>query len=211
MMTINRQSPVKFDARTIETETRDYWLVVLKYADEGYGPYLVDLSHKTRWDIQDRDLSRFRPAGVEIPQIPGDCTLKNSVIVNRMNRTQAAVWHLGDTAPPIPKESAYTDVSEGVVHLALFGPNAFFITEKLTALDMLDPVKKTPFLMQGPFAHVPCQVVVMQRTSSADGCILFTCSRGYSQSMIHAVLSAGAEYDLCPAGEKRFSTTFMQG
>lgn len=210
MMTINRQSPVQFDAPAIETELRNGWSVALKYREEGDGPYLVDLSHKTRWDVQDRDLSRFRPAGVEIPHFPGDCSFENNVLVNRMNRTQSSVWHLGDTAPPMPDESAYTDVTEGAVHLALFGPNAVFITEKLTALDILDPAKKLPFLLQGPFAHVPCQIVVMQRMNRVDSCILFTCSRGYGQSIIHAVLSAGAEYDLCPAGEKRFSATFMR-
>ena len=207
-MTLNRQSPVKFDALEIETELRNGWPVTLKFEGEGDGPHLVDLSHKTRWDVQDRDVSRFRPAGVEIPQLPGQCTFKNNVLVNRMNRTQASVWHLGDATEPIPDESAFTDITEGAVHLALFGPNTFLITEKLTALDFLDPVKKPPFLLQGPFAHVPCQIVVMQRSNGADGGILFTCSRGYGQSIIHAVLNAGTEYNLKPAGEKRFSTTF---
>ena len=54
MMTINRQSPVQFDAPAIETELRNGWSVALKYREEGDGPYLVDLSHKTRWDVQDR-------------------------------------------------------------------------------------------------------------------------------------------------------------
>jgi hypothetical protein len=209
MTIMRRQSPVQFDAPAIETEFKNGWPVVLKYRMEGDGPYLVDLSHKTRWDVQDRDLSSIRPAGMEIPHFPGDCRFKNNVLVNRMNRTQASVWHLGDTAPPIPDESAYTDVTEGAVHLALFGPNAFFVTEKLTALDILDPAKKLPFLLQGPFAHVPCQIAVIQRKSRADGCILFTCSRGYGQSMIHAVLSAGAEYGLRPCGEERFSSIFL--
>ena len=210
MMTITRRSPVTFDAQAIETDSRDSWRVALKYADEGDGPYLVDLSHKTRWDVQDRALDRFRPAGVKIPPMPGECTFTDNILVNRMNKTQASVWHLGDTATPMPDEAAYTDVTEGVVHLALFGLNVFFITEKLTALDMLDPQKKPPFLLQGPLAHVPCQIVILQRNNRADGCILFTCSRGYGQSMTHAVLSAGADYDLRPAGEKRFFTSFIQ-
>ena len=210
MNSMTRQSPVQFDARAIETETRDHWCVVLKYADEGDGPFVVDVSHSTRWDVQDGDLSRFRPSGVAIPPHPGQCRFENNILVNRMNATQASVWHLGRTSAILPDESAYTDVTEGAFHLALFGPNAFFITEKLTALDVFDPAKKEPFLLQGPFAHVPCQIVVMQRINRADGCILFTGSRGYGQSMIHAVFTAGAEYGLRPTGENRFSTLFMQ-
>jgi hypothetical protein len=32
---------------------RDNWTVALEYDDEGQGPWLVDLAHKTRWDLQD--------------------------------------------------------------------------------------------------------------------------------------------------------------
>jgi hypothetical protein len=51
--------------------------------------------------------------------------------------------------------------------LALFGPNAFLIAEKLTNLDFLDPAKKRLSMLQGPFCHVPCQIVTLEK--SADG------------------------------------------
>jgi len=35
--------------------------------------------------------------------------------------------------------------------------------------------------------------------------LLMTCSRGYADSMVHALLDAGAEFGLKPAGEKRFT------
>jgi glycine cleavage system aminomethyltransferase T len=52
---------------------------------------------------------------------------------------------------------------------------------------------------------VPCQIVVLANAADGNGGFLLTCSRGYGDSMLHAVLEAGAEFDLRPAGEKRFS------
>ena len=87
--------------------------------------------------------------------------------------------------------------------LALFGKEIFAITEKLTALDFLDPLKETPFLLQGPFSHVPCQIVTLEKTPARCG-ILMTCSRGYARDMVGAILEAGAEFKLRPAGEQTF-------
>jgi hypothetical protein len=205
MADILRKSPVQFDAVPTQTEVRDYWKVALAYDDEGSGPYLVDLSHKVRLDLQSATLADFRPFDIPVPEMPGQCTLENGVLINRMNRTQAAVWQLTEAGAPMPEDPAYTDVSEATVFLALFGPKAFFIVEKLSALDFLDPGKTTPFLLQGPFSHVPCQLVALEKTADGDGGILFTCSRGYGHAMVHAVMEAGAEFGLRPAGEKRFA------
>lgn len=204
MADIQRRSPVQFDAAPTRTEVRDHWKVALEYDDEGAGPYLVDLSHKTRWDLQSADVGGYRPCDVAVPEKPGRCALENGVLLNRMNRTQVAVWHLAGAAA-LPDDPAYTDVTEGTVFLALFGPGAFSIAEKLSALDFLDPGKPAPFLLQGPFSHVPCQIVTLEKNADGSGGILFTCSRGYGHSMVHAVMAAGAEFGLRPAGENRFA------
>jgi glycine cleavage system aminomethyltransferase T len=99
-------------------------------------------------------------------------------------------------------------VTDATVCLALFGPNVLAVVEKLCALDFLDPRKQPPFLLQGPFSHVPCQLVLMERGPGFDGCVLIACSRGYAQSMLHAILGAGEEFGLKPAGEQRFSDRF---
>jgi glycine cleavage system aminomethyltransferase T len=90
------------------------------------------------------------------------------------------------------------------VFLALFGPNAFLVAEKLTNLDFMDPTKEAPFLLQGPFCHVPCQIVILGKSSDGSGGFLLTCSRGYGDSMVGAILKAGSEFGLRPAGENRF-------
>ena len=203
MVEIKRESPVVFDASPARTENRQNWTVVLEYDNEGEGPYVMDLSHLPRWDVQDSALNGITPAGVTIPESPGICTLSDGVLINRMNRTQAAVWHLLNESTPMPADSPYTDVTESTVFLAITGKEVFSIAEKLSALDFADPQKKPPFLFQGPFSHVPCQLVTLCRDENNSG-ILFTCFRGYAQDMVHAIMAAGAEFDLRPAGEDRF-------
>jgi len=210
MAEIQRQSPVRFKVSPLKTEVRENWIVALEYDEEGQGPWLVDLAHKSRWDLQDSKIGEQTPCGLTVPAAPGECTFSNNTLINRMNRTQASIYHLGGAASAMPDFSGYTDVSENTVFLALFGPNAFFIPEKLSSLDFTDPAGKAPFLLQGPFCHVPCQIVVLEKGVDRSGGFLLTCSRGYGDSMIHAVVQAGAEFDLRPAGENRFNT-FLDG
>jgi len=205
MADIIRQSPVQFNASATKTEVRNNWPVVLEYDDEGQGPHVVDLSHNTRWDLQSGNLADYNPCDTAVPEKPGQCALENKTLLNRMNGTQTAVWHLSGAPADMPDDSAYTDVSESTVFLAVFGPNAFGIAEKLSSLDLFDPEKKTPFLLQGPFSHVPCQIVTVEKGADGSGGFLLTCSRGYGHTMTHAVLEAGAEFGLRPAGENRFA------
>jgi len=203
MENIIRRTPVVFDRPTKINEITDNWDVVLEYEKEGPGPYLIDLSHRSRWDIQDNDLDRFKPWETSVPEIPCHCLLKNGLLINRMNRTQAAIWHLTGEKLDEPDDSAYTETTDGTIFLCMYGRNVFAIAEKLTSLDFLEPSRKAPFLLQGPFAHVPCQIVTMKKTDERSG-FLLTCSRSYAQDMVHALLDAGAEFGLQPTGENAF-------
>jgi hypothetical protein len=203
MTEIIRRSPVVFDSRPVKAELRSHWTVVVEYEQEGSGPYLVDLSHRTRWDLQHAELSEVRPWGSRVPDFPGHCAYESGILINRMNRTQASLWHLAGEMPVVFDGPAITDVTDATVFLALLGNNIFSITEKLTSLDFLDPSRKTPFLLQGPFSHVPCQIVTLEKNSNRSA-ILLTCSRGYAHDMVAAILSAGREFELRPAGEQIF-------
>jgi len=204
MEMIQRRSPLEFSAEPIKTETRDNWTVALEYEGEGSGPWLVDLSHRRRWDIQDGDLSTCQPFGCSIPEKYNQCGFDNGILINRMNRTQAAIWPLAGEAPPEPTETAYTETTDATLFVAIIGRHTLSIAEKLSALDLGDPANATPVLFQGPLSHVPCQIVVMDRSAENAG-ILFTCSRGYGRDMQRAVLQAGEEYGLRVAGESVFN------
>ncbi|MBU4426450.1 MAG: sarcosine oxidase subunit gamma SoxG [Proteobacteria bacterium] len=206
MKTNQRYSPVSFLSEPDQTEMRNGWKVVLKYKDEATGPFLIDLSHRKRLDVQDSNLSKFQPGGVTIPETPGLCAFQNGILINRMNRTQATVWHLLGDSPDMTQETTYTEVTEGSIFLALLGSasEVFSIMEKVTSLDLRQTANEPPFLIQGPIFHVPCQIVVFDEKEKGSA-ILFTCSRGYGTSMAQELLETGAEYGLRPAGEKAFS------
>jgi hypothetical protein len=204
MSQIRRESPIQFGLNPKETATIDNWTVALEYDEEGSGPWIVDLSHKARWDLQDRNVGDFTPCDQPVPASPGQSVLSGDILINRMNGTQASIYHLG-TAAELPNDSAYTNVTESTLFVALFGSNAFLIAEKLTNLDFMCPDKSAPFLLQGPFCHVPCQIVTLEKTAEGHGGFLMTCSRGYGDSMITAIRKAGAEFGLRPAGENRFT------
>ena len=206
MADIKRESPVKFSASPAKIEVRDNWTVALEYENEGLGPWLVDLAHKRRWDLQENQIGKQTPCNLAVPETPGACTFAGSTLINRMNRTQASIYHLGESTPAIPDFSGYTDVSESTVFLALFGPKAFRIAEKLTNLDFMDPAKQPPFLLQGPFCHVPCQIVTLEKALDGSGGFVLTCSRGYGDSMVEAIQKAGSEFGLRPTGENRFNS-----
>ena len=206
METNKRYSPVPFMGLPDQTEMRNGWEVVLKYNDEGNGPFLIDLSHRNRWDVQDVDLSKIQPGGVTIPENPGQGTFQNGFLINRMNRTQAAVWHLLGDSPDMTQDTAYTEITEGTACFALVGWNVdvFSVMEKVTSLYLCFPGNKPPFLVQGPIVHVPCQIVVFDEPEKGSA-VVFTCSRGYGRVMAQALLDAGVEWDLRPAGENTFS------
>ena len=206
MSTYHRQSPVYFKGRPAQTEQRDRWRVVLQYDDEGKGPFLIDLNHRIKWDVQDSNLLKIQPGGVTIPEIPGQCTFRDGILINRMNRTQAALWHLSGDSPATPQELTYTDITEAFALLAIVGlrTEVSLIMEKVTPLDILSPGMKPPFLVQGPVFHVPCQIVVLGERENSLA-ILIACSRGYGQSMAEELLDAGSQMGLRPAGELAFS------
>ncbi|MCG8637175.1 MAG: sarcosine oxidase subunit gamma SoxG [Desulfobacterales bacterium] len=204
MKDIKRYSPVQFKATPLKTESRDNWDVVTEYHGEGEGPWLVDLSHRMRLDLQSSDLASKKPFGIDVPETPGQSVLENGFLVNRMNGTQTSIYHLAGDAAEMPGEVEYTDVSENTVFVAIIGEAAFRICEKLSNLDFVDPAKEAPCLYQGPFSHIPCQIVTVCRDGEKSGLVL-TCSRGYGRDVIHAIRHAGDEFGLKPAGEAKFT------
>jgi glycine cleavage system aminomethyltransferase T len=199
---VERKSPVKLPGRPTRTEERDFWNVVLEYADEGPGPCLVDLSHTPRLDIQGQALQGLLTEDIPVPDAPGRVITGQGMMITRMNAVQACLWLFG-SGTDIPRRFEVTDITEGTVGLALLGADSFRIAEKLTDLDLANPKNKAPFLLQGPFSHVPCQVVVLANEPGREA-LVFTCSRGYAHDMVHALLEAGKEYGLRAAGEERF-------
>ena len=211
-----RRSPVVLSAVPAATEVRDGWNVVLRYEDEGSrggnsdgegsqaGPWLVDLSHRRRWDFQDADIGTRTPMDLPVPPQFGQVGVHRPLVINRMNRTQVAIWHLGEGVPPAtPPETPFTETTDGHCMLAFVGRGVPAALEHLTPLDLFDPARPTPFLTQGPVLHVPCQVVTF-----APELVVMTFARGYGERFARAVLASGAIEGLRPGGEEALRRAF---
>ena len=116
MAEIRRQSPVQFKVNPLETEVRGNWTVALAYSDEGGGPWLVDLSHKTRWDLQDSKVGEQTPCDLTVPedawaQYPGRQGAGQPH--ERAPRPPSITW--APEAPVLPDFPGYTDVSEATL------------------------------------------------------------------------------------------------
>lgn len=167
-------------------------------------PFLVDLSLRPKWDIQDRDLVRQRPCGITIPAHPGESVFSQNILINRLNPTQATLWHLAGESLEMPQSPAFTDVTDAYALVALIGPLLPYILEKVSALDIFHPRQKGPCLFQGPLLHVPCQVVRLGETDG-NSTVLIACSRGYAQCLAAGLLAAGSEFGLHPVGQETFA------
>ena len=198
-----RRSPVDFKTAPKEKVVRNGWEVVSTYEGEGPGPFLVDLCHLPKWDVQHKYLSQIHPSGLMFPEEPGTCRIESGLLLNRMNHYQAAVWQLRDSASIINPEPFFTDVTDGWCLLALVGMQSFSIVEKISSLDLAFPEKTAPFLIQGPVLHIPCQVVVLAKEPQ-NTTVILAFSRGYGQAMSEAILDAGHELGLHPGGETVF-------
>ena len=199
--TVERRSPVHLPGKLETTESRDGWPVVLAYADEGPGPWVVDLSHLRRWDIQGAALAAAAPKGLALPAAPGGVAHAGELLVGRTGMRQAFLWAFCGKPPAMGP--ACTETTEGSACIALLGRDVLRITEKLTSLDLGNPAFRAPFLLMGPFAHITCQIVVLQNDPAATAALV-ACSRGFGHDLVHAVLQAGEEFGLRPAGESRF-------
>ena len=207
-ITKTRRSPIHLPGKPERTENRDGWPIVLAYADEGDGPWVVDLSHCPRWDIQGAALETAAPKGLPLPAGPGAVAVAGAGLVGRTGMRQAFLWGFGNARPAMGP--GCTETTEASACLALLGRDVLQIVEKLSSLDLGDPNLKAPFLKLGPFAHVTGQLVVLSNDSPASA-VLVACSRGFGHDLAHAVLQAGEEFGLRPAGENRFHLFLPKG
>ena len=202
-----RRSPVRLDAGSSRVELRDGWEMAVdsesdRTSDAGSPRAgLVDLSHRARWDCQGRDIQTVQPFGLTVPPTAGEVAVDAGIMINRMNGTQAALWHVGPGAPPTPPTGPHlTDTTDSHCWLAIVGEAAPAVLERVTDLDLFDPARRRPFLTQGPILHVPCQIVTWR-----EDLVLIAVSRGYGQTFVDALLASARHEGLRPAGERAFT------
>jgi len=212
-----RRSPVVFDTNPLQTRNHNGFQVVLDYDNESdkkeSAPAIIDVSHMSKWDIQDMNLHQLKPMGHTIPEQPGACAHPDdSTWLFRLNETQACIWKIHTTQSPensdtIPDEPAFTDITDAHALLAITGPSVPSFLEKITSLDLMSPHQKTPFILQGPILHIACRVLVV-KLEKRNSILFFSFSRGYAQTMTEALLDSGSRQGVYFAGEQLLWSQF---
>ncbi len=206
---VRRCSPIKFDIEPARSEVRDGWQVILEYISQGTGPFLVDLSHQPRWDLQDKNLERFADTGLPITAEPNAVSRSGGLLVSRLNRTQCQVWDLVGATPQFPEDAMITEITDGQALLALIGADLEPVMEPLTSLDLFKPGAATPRVLQGSVLKIPSQVIRLADAGDLQA-VLIGFPRGYGQVMADAMLDSGAVWGLAPAGENTFNAFWAE-
>ena len=199
-----RYSPIFLDETPAEVEDREGFRVVLRYEHEGGGPFLIDLSHRPKWSIQDRQLSRIHPYRMDLPEIPNSCALQNGFLLLRLTEYHALAWHLFGPSTEMPNAFPYTDMTDGNTLLALMGRDIPALLEKAAPVDLWKPEQPLPRMFHGPVLGIPSILAILEQ-SPTQSIALLACARSYGQSMAEHLLEIGEGWKMRPAGERIFT------
>lgn len=198
-----RRSPIRMDRPVLYTEVRNGWEIVTKYEDEADSPWIVDLSHAQKLDFRDSLLSHGLFLEISIPEKPGDIHIQGGFLSARLNPQQSLVLNLTKSPITDMEERSVTEVTDAFALLAMIGHSVFAILETITALDLLEPGKNPPFILQGPVLGLRSLLFLLSSEKDLPA-ILLAVPRGYGQSFFTALLQAGEPWNLSPAGESAF-------
>jgi len=204
MQNYKRRSPLRFAVPPAKTSSRRGWEVALSFPGDEGTPVVVDLSHAGKWELYARELEGRQVGPAVIPATPGQVALTAGLAVSLCRPSVALVWQLSENASPVlPADVDYTEITDGVALMALIGEDVPRVLEKVSDLDLALPAEQTVGLVQGPVLDTPAQVMVVSDRNATPG-VLLAVSRGYGQSVLEALMDAGAQFGLQPAGEQRF-------
>jgi|SRR5579863_8086640 len=172
-------------------ETRDGWLVAIKYDDEpgSNGNALVDLAHRPTWELSGPDvgqrLAELRGTDVALRRIHSGENWQ----VYRLTLGRAIIF---GKIPQTP--TGALDVTGGWVSLALIGRDAERLLNKVTAVDLRDRTIPVGGCCQGPIFGVN---TLFGRF--ADRFELHICGDS-AEFLWDVLMDAGEEFGLKPAG-----------
>lgn len=193
----------------LRKESRNGWEIVTQYENEGDGPWLIDLSHAQKLDYYHFSLSQDCPLDIPLPEKPGECRIQGRRISARLNRQQAVILNLSRSPISFIEGGSVTDLTDALALLVIIGPCVFEILETVTTLDLIPTGKNSPFVLQGPVLHIRSLLFLLSAKKNSPA-ILLAVPRGYGQSLSTAILQAGEQWSLSPAGEAAFFTFFDQ-
>ena len=202
---MKRMSPVRMPLEADKTEVRNHFEVVLAYGGETSGPSLVDLSHLSKWEIDGANPDeQLKKMGLTLPGKPGQAFLSDEKAVCRLTPTRALIWDFRDGEGDAWKEAKVSnDLTDGSALFFMTGEALLSIMERLTELDLKFKKDSNLLFLQGPVVGIPAKILLGMNQKHQTG-MFISVGRGFGQSLVDAILSAGEEADISPAGENIF-------
>lgn len=200
---MKRISPVTLPSEAKKTKVYNSFAVVLNYEGEKGGSGLVDLSHLPKYEL----LSYHIDTNYQIFGIPEDncgAVLSKEKAVCRLTPERALLWYFSEENSAKHQSRELNDISDGQALLFFTGRNIFSVMERIASLDISETKETGLLFVQGPVLGIPAKILVCTNQNQQPG-IFFAVARGYGQSIADALLSAGSDCLLAPAGEEIFS------
>jgi len=200
---LKRVSPLDIALEPERVLARNGWEIPLAYVGERTRSdiFVTDLSHVPKWTVQGPDLDSLRPAGLSLPARPGMIYLDGGLLAARATPSECRIMALGEEIPTF-NETSFTDVTDAYAAVAVVGARCFDVLEKLSSIDLVG--SSSPRAALAPVEDITCLLVRVEGKDGVPGFILAG-ARGYGHFFLEALLDAGREYSIQPAGWERFS------
>ena len=183
-------------------ETRDGWLIASRYpaAPQRGRTVLVDFAHRLTWELTGPGVGATLKALCGAEPAIRQVHLGGDWQACRLTAGRAILF--GD--PELPLAGAL-DVTGGWTSLALVGPDAEAILNKVTAVDVRERTLPVGGCCQGPIFGVNTLL-----TRFADRFELHICGDS-AEFLWEVLLDAGAEFGVAPAGCEQVGTVEDRG
>jgi glycine cleavage system aminomethyltransferase T len=112
------------------------------------------------------------------------------------------VFDLTSAVKPDWHDPAYTDMTDGWVLLALWGPRSLEVVQRLVTVDIERPEIEGPLLVATGSHGIRVQLVNLR--GAIPGFVI-SCDRSHGQSLFDACLRAGRQFELKITGQRAFN------
>jgi glycine cleavage system aminomethyltransferase T len=199
---LKRVSPLDMGLKAERVLARNGWEIPLAYVGERTrsSMFVTDLSHVPKWSLQGPGLEAISPAGLSIPEKPGMITLEHGLLLVRLTPSECRIMSFGEDTP-VFEETDFTDVTDAYATVAVVGTRCFDVLAKLSSIDFEGQF--SPRAALAPVEDVTCLLAHITGRGGVPGIILAG-ARGYGHFFLEALLDAGKEFSIQPAGWERF-------
>ena len=156
---------------------------------------LTDLSHRPKAIVQGKAVQAL---GVVKP---GQAIWNGQVLVGCMKPEEAVVFDLTGPIDPGWTDSAYTDMTNGWVLLAIWGEKSLEVLQRLVTVDLEPRQTQGPVFFATGSHGIRVQLINLRGT--APGFVI-SCVRSHGQNLFDACIRSGRQFDLKITGQRAF-------